>query len=80
MTPLLFDNFLSRVEIAAKWLYANPLCPCHYDISVRTFDNRSQFGLLGSGNVKPIKRLLKVVHESVPFLRGDVEVAMRVSH
>jgi hypothetical protein len=50
------------------------------DVAISTLHDRSQFSLLGRRNLELVERLLKVIHERIPFLWRNIEVAMRVSH
>jgi hypothetical protein len=49
------------------------------DVATSALHDRSQFSPLGRRNLELVERLLKVIHERIPFLWRNIEVAMRVS-
>src|SRR5277367_4898919 len=50
------------------------------DVRTGAVDDYFEFGLLFSGDVELVERLLKVVEEGVPLLTGNFESGMRFGH
>ena len=51
-----------------------------HNVIIGAVDDRLQLRLLDGGNLELVQRLLEVIHESVPFVRRDVQIFVRITH